>query len=73
MSNEVLQVARRRNDKSLSSLCNYYIARYYYNRGNCSECIRYLKKTIKDATESDAKLELCRAVTLLASALLYHR
>ena len=66
--NELLQVARRRSDKSLSSLCNYYIARYYYNRGNCSECVRYLKKTIKDATESDSKLELCRAVTLLASA-----
>ncbi|SFG15835.1 GGDEF domain-containing protein [Oribacterium sp. WCC10] len=65
--NELLAVARRRKDQSLSSLCNYYIARYYFNMRNCSECVRYLKKSIKEANESSAQLEMCRALTLLAS------
>lgn len=65
--NELLNVARRRKDKSLSSLCNYYIARYYFNMRNCSECVRYLKKSINEANESNAQLEMCRSLVLLAS------
>ncbi len=65
--NELLNVARRRNDKALSSLCNYYIARYYYNMRNCSECVRYLRKSMRESTESGSYLEMCRALALLAS------
>lgn len=67
LCNELLNVARRRNDKSLASLCNYYIARYYYNMRNCSECVRYLRKSIRESTDSGSSLELCRALALLAS------
>ncbi len=67
VSNELLNVARRRRDKALSSICNYYIARYYYNLKNCGECVRYLRKSINEADESGSNLEMCRALTLLSS------
>ena len=67
ISNELLNVARRRRDKSLSSLCNYYIANYYFNTCNCGECVRYLKKSIVEATESESYIEMCSALSLLAN------
>ncbi len=70
LSNELLNVARRRKDKALSSLCNYYIGRYYFNLKNCGECVRYLRKSINEADESKSYHELCRSLTLLGSTFL---
>ena len=70
LASEVITVANRRNDKTLRALCNYYIARYYYNLRNCAETIRYLEKTIGDATADNAWLELCWAMSLLGNTFL---
>jgi diguanylate cyclase (GGDEF)-like protein len=67
IANEIMIIANRRNDLVLRSLCQYYIARYYYNMKNCAECIHYLTKAIEDAQDSEAWLEYCRSMTLLAS------
>ena len=65
IANEVAIVANRRDDQTLHSLCDYYIAYYYFNLRNCTEAIRFLDRALKDASGSEAWLEVSKYLNLL--------